>query len=155
LRAVVEELIAARFDGAHNIIVGGSTSRGNRTASSDIDLLLIGPASMFEGEATSLACTVEHDREVIEVLDYTPETFRAWASKSFDEGRPVLARLVVEGTVLRNDESLRDIRSWIEERLSAGPQPSQHELDLRRYMLTDVADDLADATYPFEVAVLK
>lgn len=155
LRAVVEEFVAARFAAADNVIVGGSTSRGTRTASSDIDLLLIGPASMFDDGAASLACTLEHGGEAIEVFAYTPETFREWASKDFDAGRPVLARLLVEGTVLRNDESLRDIRSWIEERLAAGPQLTQHDLDLRRYRLTDLADDLADAIDPFEIAVVK
>lgn len=155
LRAIVEGFVAAHFPDAHDVIVGGSSSRGTSTVSSDIDLLLIGPASMFPDSGQSHASTSDYDGETIEVFAYTPECFREWATRDFAQGRPVLANILLDGTVIRGDKELRDIRSWVEERFAAGPQLSSKELDLRRYGISDLADDLADLVDPLEIAVAK
>ena len=65
--AVAERFVAARYPGADIAIVAGSTARGERTPTSDIDLLLLGD-DLFAAEGQrSEASTHEFEGEIFEV----------------------------------------------------------------------------------------
>lgn len=143
------------FPGATTIILGGSSSTGRRTATSDIDILLIAPASAFAGDATSEARVAHREGERIDLFAYTVEGYREWAERDFASLRPVLPYLLTEGTPLRTGDELPELRRWSAERLARGPRLSAHQLELRRYALTDLIDDLADATDPLAAATIR
>ncbi|GAB3600837.1 hypothetical protein [Microbacterium tumbae] len=150
--AFTERFVAERFPRAEIAVLAGSTSREERTATSDIDLLLIGD-DLFD-DASSLAATYAFAGEIFEVFAYTRAGFTEWAERGIDDFRPVIVHMLVEGVPVRSSADLATLRRTWAERLAAGPTVSADELAFRRYQLTDVVDDLYDATDPLERQVL-
>jgi predicted nucleotidyltransferase len=139
-----ERFMADRFPTATVAVVAGSTARGTRTASSDIDLLLIGD-DLFTGDSSSLAATYEFENEVFEVFAYTCNAFEQWALSGVAQNRPVIVHMLLEGVALRGGQPLTELRDSWRGAIAAGPVVSQHELDMRRYAITDLLDDLRDS----------
>ncbi len=150
---LAERFTAEHFPRASTVVIGGSTSRGSRTRTSDIDLLLIGDGLLPGGEI-SAALTLEFEGEIFEVFAYTPEGFREWAERSIAQHRPVIVHMLVEGVLVRGGKEVDALRGRWRARLAAGPSVDDHELEFRRYVITDVLDDLRDATDPLERQVL-
>lgn len=142
--ALSERFVAERFPAAAIVIIGGSTARGTRTATSDVDLLVIGD-EIFADEGSSLAATYEFEDEVFEVFAYTHDGFNKWACGGIAQHRPVIVHMLLEGAPVRGGESLTELRSRWRESIDAGPDVPRQELDLRRYAITDLVDDLRDA----------
>ena len=151
--AVAERFVAARYPGTHIAIVAGSTARGERTPTSDIDLLLLGDALFETEDQTSEASTHEFEGEIIEVFAYTPAGFEEWADRGVAQHRPVIVHMLVEGTPFRDDGRLASLRDRWHGALDAGPSLSPQESAFRRYVITDVLDDLRDAADPLEQQV--
>ncbi|MFE6734021.1 hypothetical protein [Microbacterium sp. NPDC057650] len=151
--AVAERFVAEHFPGADSVIIGGSTARSERTASSDIDLLLIGGA-LFTDDQTSAASTHAFEGEVFEVFAYTTAGFAEWAQRGVDQHRPVIVHMLIEGWAVREGADLDDLRRHWNDVLKAGPTLTEAEAAHRRYVITDALDDLRDATDPLERRVL-
>ncbi|WP_350349407.1 nucleotidyltransferase domain-containing protein [Agromyces sp. G08B096] len=147
---LVGRFAAERFPGATSVIVAGSTARGERTPTSDIDLLLLGDDGFLGDGADSLAATFAHEGEAIEVFAYTPEGFDHWARRGVAEWRPVIVRMLLQGRTLRGDRRLDALRGVWAPIMASGPRPAPHEIDLLRYAITDLLDDLADTADPLE-----
>lgn len=152
--AVAERFIAARYPRASVAVIGGSTARGERTATSDIDLLLLGDEIFDEAGKTSEASTHAFDGEIFEVFAYTSEGFTTWAERGVAQHRPVIVHMLVEGTAIRDDGTLLARRGTWQEIIDAGPVLSPDESALRRYVISDLLDDLHDASDPLEKQVL-
>lgn len=148
--ALVERFIVATYPGAAIGIVAGSTARGERTATSDIDLLLLGDGLFAEDDKHSEAATHTFDGEVFEVFAYTGRGFREWAERSLAQYRPVIVHMLVEGIAVRDDGSLDDLRREWGAILDSGPELGMQESLFRRYVITDVLDDLRDASDALE-----
>lgn len=151
--AVTERFIATQFPHADIAIIAGSTSRGERTATSDIDLLLIG-ADLFKDGRSSAAATYDFEGEIFEVFAYTPNGYDEWAQRDIKRHRPVIVHMLVEGIAIRQDSSLEALRTHWRTVLKAGPKLMDEESRLRRYIITDVLDDLRDASDPLELRIL-
>ena len=148
----------AEYPEATTVILGGSSSTGKRTPTSDIDILLIAPPSTFEGRngsPTSEARVTHHDGERFDVFAYTVEGYREWAERDFASLRPVLPVLLTEGIPLRTGDEFAELRRWSADRLAPGPRPTAHQLALRRYAVTDLIDDLTDATDELVSAAIR
>ena len=145
------------YPGATTIILGGSASTGRRTSTSDIDILVIAPTlrRADDRSAQAEARVAHRDGERIDVFAYTEEGYRDWAERDFASLRPVLSYLLTEGTVLRAGTEFERLREWSEARLLRGPQQSPHDLELRRYAVTDLIDDLSDATDALTEAAIR
>jgi len=150
---LVERFISTHFPAASIAVIAGSTSRGERTASSDIDLLLIGE-DLFDDAGSSMAATYAFGGEIFEVFAYTGAGFEEWARRSIAQHRPVIVHMLVEGMPLRTDEEFAALRAGWSAILAAGPTVEAKELEFRRYVITDVLDDLRDAVDPLERQVL-
>lgn len=148
--AVAERFVAARYPRADAAIVAGSTARRERTATSDIDLLLLGDELFDAEEQTSEASTQEFEGEIFEVFAYTPTGFDEWADRGVAQHRPVTVHMLVEGTAVRDDGRLAALRRRWQSVLDTGPSLSAKESAFRRYVVTDVLDDLQDASDPLE-----
>jgi len=154
LAQLVLRYVAVRFPRATGVVVAGSTAAGERTATSDVDVLVLLPVDALVTRS-SLARTEVFEDEVVEAFAYTVPAFRDWAGRGFAEHRPVLAHMLVDGEALLLDEDAADLRDWAAARLAAGPRISAHELDLLRYAVTDLVDDLAAIADPFEETVVR
>jgi len=150
---LAEQFIAAHFPKASTAVIGGSTSRGERTATSDIDLLLIGD-DLLGADQIGMATCLEFRGEIFEVFAYTPDGFQEWAERSIAQHRPVIVNMLVEGLAVRRGDDFDALRGTWAARLAAGPSVEAHEFSFRRYVITDVLDDLRDATDPLEQRVL-
>lgn len=152
--AVAERFVAETYPRAEIAIIAGSTARGERTATSDIDLLLLGEALFDDESQTSEAATHAFEGEIFEVFAYTPEGFAEWAHRSVDQHRPVIVHMLVEGRAIRSSASLDGLRAHWGGVLSRGPSLDAAESAFRRYVVTDLLDDLRDATDPLEQQVV-
>lgn len=151
---VARRFVDQHFPEATTAVVAGSTARGTRTATSDIDLLLVGPAPMIPDGSDSLAATHAVDGEVLEVFAYTPAGFDSWARASVAQHRPVIVHMLLEGAPVRGGAELEALRAvWLPV-IDAGPTASPEELEHLRYVVTDQLDDLVDATDPLERRVV-
>lgn len=150
---IVERFIAAHFPRATVAVVAGSTARGTRTRTSDIDLLLIGD-SIFDDDRTSLAGGFDFEGEFFEVFAYTFDGYAQWADRGVAQHRPVIVHMLVEGIEVRGGAAAQHLRQRWKRVLVDGPRPDAHELDFRRYMITDQLDDLRDARDPLERRVI-
>jgi hypothetical protein len=150
---VVDRFLNEHFPGATTAVIAGSTSRGERTASSDIDLLLIGEHLLDDGRQ-SLAATYAYENEIIEVFAYTQRGFNEWATRGVREHRPVIVHMLVEGTVIKAGHEYANLRAHWDAVLAQGPTLSTKESTQRRYVITDLLDDLRDATDPFEQRII-
>jgi hypothetical protein len=148
-----ESFIDQEFPAAEIAVIGGSTARGDRTPSSDVDLLIIGD-DLFADEATSVAATYSFGGEVFEVFAYTHDGFSEWARRGIDQYRPVIVHMLVEGREVRGGEALTALRGGWGETLAEGPIVGEHEMAMRRYEITDLLDDLRDAVDDLERNVL-
>ncbi|UYO98258.1 nucleotidyltransferase domain-containing protein [Microbacterium sp. M28] len=150
---ITEDFVAAHFPDVEVAVIGGSTSRGERTRTSDIDLLLIGDA-LFDDSRESMAATYAHAGEIFEVFAYTPRGFDEWARRGVAQHRPVIVHMLVEGVAVRSGPELERQRAHWAPILAAGPSPTDQELATRRYVITDLLDDLRDAEDPLERQVV-
>ena len=108
--AVAERLVAARYPRTDVAIVAGSTARGDRTSTSDIDLLLLGDDLFDVDGQTSEASTHDFDGEIFEVFAYTPTGFDEWAARGIAQHRPVTVHMLVDGIAIRDDGRLASLR---------------------------------------------
>jgi Nucleotidyltransferase domain len=152
--ALAERFIAAHFPAATSVILAGSTARGTRTPSSDLDLLVIGESLFADVPAatgiSSHAATYGFEGEAVEVFAYTPSGFEEWARRGVAQHRPVIVHMLVEGLTLRAGPELPSLRERWASVLDAGPTVSEAESATRRYVITDLLDDYRDVRDPLE-----
>ena len=141
------------YPDADLVAVGGSAARTRRPRS-DIDLLIVGPARMFQPGADEAAHTDLWRGDLFEVFASTPEAFRRHQEAGIARFRPVSGFLLVDGVVVLDRGRSDALIAWTRQVLGAGPTPSAKELAQRRYSVTNALDDLLDATDPAEIAVL-
>jgi hypothetical protein len=144
-------LVAERFPGAVAAFLGGGILSARRTATSDLDIVVVlpGPPAPYRESLRWRGWPVEtfvHDADSLEYF----------VSKDRARRRPTLARMCTDGVVLAGAQDTTDqIRERGRALLAAGPPaPTSTELDLARYGLTDLLDDLAGSTDPAETAVI-
>ncbi len=68
--------------------------------------------------------------------------------------RPVIAHMLVEGAAIRSTPALAELRTRWSAVLALGSVLSETESRIRRYVITDLLDDLQDATDPLEQRVV-
>jgi hypothetical protein len=144
-------LVAERFPAARAAFLGGGILSPRRTATSDLDIVVVlaGPPAPYRESLRWRGWPAEtfvHDADSLEYF-FGKDTARR---------RPTLARMCADGVVLAGRREETDL---FQERarsiLAAGPPPlSSAELDLARYGLTDLLDDLAGSTDAGETAVI-
>ncbi|WP_206446332.1 nucleotidyltransferase domain-containing protein [Agrococcus sp. KRD186] len=141
---IARRFVEQEFPGADSAVVAGSTASGRRTATSDIDLLVLGPEGML-GDADSLAANYAFEGEAMEVFAYTEAGFDRWANRGVEEARPVIVDMLVGGTAVLTGPTLLRLRPDWAAVLARGPVVDRRRLDLMRYAVTDLLDDLLDA----------
>jgi hypothetical protein len=146
------DLVAERFPGAVAAFLGGSILSARRTATSDLDIVVVltGPPAPYRESLRWRTWPVElfvHDADSLEHFFGQDRARR----------RPTLARLCSSGIVLTGPKEHTDqIRQRSGQIVAAGPAPlSQAEIDSCRYGLTDLLDDLSGGTDPAETAVIS
>jgi hypothetical protein len=146
-RALVNE----RFPGAEQAWLAGSTTMGRATATSDLDVTVL----LTEGEVHRES--LEYAGWPVELFVHTAASVEHYVGKDLARRHPTMARLVASGVPLLGDPETRgaDTRRHCAEALERGPGPmAAEDLELMRYGLTDLLDDLADAPSGPEAAAV-
>lgn len=145
------EILEARFPDALGGLVAGSSARGEDTASSDVDLIVL-----LSGRPAPMRRT-EHVRgRLVEFFVHTEASFVEFVDRERQLRRSPLLHMCAHGLIVSDhDQRLARLQVLARDRWSAGPAPlSVGELDDRRYRLTALLDDLADEADPIDRTAL-
>jgi len=134
-------LVTDRFPDARQAWLSGSVVLGGETTTSDLDItVLLHDTEVHRESLTHLGWPVE-------LFVHTEASIRFFVAKDIARRRPTMARLVATGVPLVDGDDCVVLRAECEAAVAAGPGvPSDEDLALARYVLTDQLDDLVTAT---------
>jgi hypothetical protein len=139
--AVARRLVREQFHGARAAYLGGSASRGTATPTSDLDIVVV-----LDGAPAPYRKTVRYGGWPVELFVHDETSLQHWYDREAGSCRPVLAHMVASGVVLLDGGVASYLQDEAAAQLVAGPRPlSDEELSSRRYLLTDILDDLVSA----------
>jgi hypothetical protein len=148
--ADARDAVAELYPGAVWALLAGSATTAQRTAGSDLDIVVLLP----EGDPQAPHRASQHFRGwPVELFVHDAVSLTHYLAKDLPGRRPVMHRMVATGIPLGGDP-----RQWQDRCatvLAGGPSAlSDHERAWTRYRLTDLLDDLTYATDPGERAVI-
>lgn len=148
---VARKVLLERFPEAAVGFVGGSFNRGEETAYSDIDLVVIFNKVDFAWRESFV-----FEQWPIEVFAHDPETLHYFfREKDAKSGIPSLASMVSEGPVIGINHALAATLKTLANHVLQG-QPaiwSKETIDQQRYAITDLVDDLREPRNAFEAHI--
>lgn len=144
------DLVAELFPQAVWAVLAGSVTTAQRTAGSDLDIVVLLP----DQDPQAPHRDSRHYRGwPVELFVHDRQTLELYLAKDLPARRPVMHRMLATGIPLLGDPDQWQIRCAAV--LAAGPTPlSPDERRWARYCLTDILDDLVHATDPGERTVI-
>lgn len=138
----------ARHPGARVLFLAGSVMRGEATASSDLDMVVV-----YERLPSAYRESFVHGGWPVEAFVHDPETLEHYFESDARRGVPSLMSMVTEGVeVPEASELSARLKRRAARLLEAGPPRwDEAELTLRRYRLTDWVDDVRFPRSPEEL----
>lgn len=136
---VGRDIIRERYSGLACAFVAGSIMRGEGTASSDIDLVVV-----FSRLGAAWRESFVQDDFPVEAFVHDPATLAWFIDHDARGGHPVLANMIAEGWLIGGDEGLgQRLKREAVEAVAKGPGALTDELSKElRYIITDLVDDL-------------
>lgn len=141
IKNVAGELFAKEFGDANVLLLAGSVVRGEGTASSDLDVVVL-----YEHLPAANRNSFEFGGWPIEAFIHDLETLRYFIEKvDGTAGVPSLASMVVQGVEIPKGTALSDeAKKFAEKSLCQGPAAwSTREIDQSRYQISDLIDDMS------------
>jgi predicted nucleotidyltransferase len=139
---VVKRILKLKFPEAKVIFLAGSVVRGEGTAYSDLDLVVV-----FEKIKTAWRDSFYFEGWPVEVFIHDFETIRYFFTElDYKVGIPSLANMVTQGIEIPTSTEFSDrIKKMAKETIEAGPPAwSPKDLQWARYSVTDLCDDLRE-----------
>lgn len=137
---VARRIWRARYADARVVLLAGSVVRGEATAYSDLDVLVVYERVEHAWRESFLA-----EGWPVEAFVHDPATLR-WFFDEVDgrNGVPSLAWMAMEGVAVTPDDPLaRTVKALAQAALDAGPPAwSEAERRMRRYVIADLVEDL-------------
>lgn len=149
--AAADRCLAARFAGAAFAYATGSIMRGEGTAYSDIDLVVVFPSLERAWRESFM-----QDGFPVEAFVHDPQTLAHYLHADAEGSYPVMINMVATGAILGADIGrAHTIQAQAARMLAAGPKPlAGGTYDMLRYQVTDLADDLRGKRPLEEVAAI-
>jgi hypothetical protein len=141
------EAAHAVVDGQHPdaraAFLGGSVVTGRRTATSDLDIVVV-----LHGTPAPYRESLRHAEWPVEMFVHTEETWQTYVERELHTRRSPLLWMCADGLLLLDTDGLgARIAAEARKLTAAGPPPlSAEEIDDRRYAITDLLDDLAGSS---------
>ncbi|WJH33892.1 nucleotidyltransferase domain-containing protein [Paenibacillus sp. CC-CFT747] len=127
-------------------VLGGSGGRRQDTAGSDLDLVIVDDEAPW-----AYRKTLREEDWLVEQFVLTSDSFRDLFDAGVHAANPTLQRMLTEGVLLRCEEAAERILKEAQDDLAAGPMPwSSGERDAQRYWITDLWEDVKDASCSVE-----
>lgn len=149
---VAKEILKSRYPNAVVGFVAGSFNRGEATAYSDIDLVVVFEKVEFAWRESFIFSDWQ-----VEVFAHDPETLNYFFYEvDGKSGVPSLPFMVLEGTPIPdNHELVFKLKSLADQLLDEKPPAwSEDTIYHQRYYLTDLIDDLRDPRNSFEAHII-
>lgn len=150
MRELALRILAERYPGAAFAFAAGSLIRGEGTASSDLDLVVI-----FESLPHAWRESFEYAGRPVEAFVHDPETLQYFmVEEDCRKGYPIMPHMIVSGLVIPQRSEMSDrVQKTAKALLEKGPLPlHEREWVWMRYLITDALDDLRTARSPEERA---
>ncbi|MGV9272324.1 nucleotidyltransferase domain-containing protein [Streptomyces griseosporeus] len=134
-RAVVDE----HHPDALAAFLGGSVVTGRRTATSDLDIVVL-----LQGAPAPYRASLQYADWPVEMFVHTEATWHAYVERELHKRRSPLLWMCADGLLLFDIEGLGARLTAEARKLTAAGPPlaSAEEIDDRRYAITDLLDDL-------------
>ncbi|MZD05690.1 nucleotidyltransferase domain-containing protein [Streptomyces sp. SID5785] len=134
-RAVVEE----RHPDARAAFLGGSVVTNRRTATSDLDIVVL-----LHGSPAPYRVSLRHGDWPVEMFVHTEETWHAYVDRELPKRHSPLLWMCAAGLLLFDVDGVgARLVAHGRKLIDAGPAPvPAEEIDDRRYAITDLLDDL-------------
>ena len=147
---LARQLVLDLYPDARAAWLGGSVVRGDAGPTSDLDITVL-----LDGPPAPRRKSLEYAGWPVELFVHTEKSLRYFADKDQLRRQPTMMRLVGESVVLLDtDGSGARLKQEYLAEVAAGPKPlSTDELDLLRYMITNLLDDLSDAEGDVRLAI--
>jgi hypothetical protein len=137
---IAQQIVATRFPHAVAAFAAGSLVRGEGTAYSDLDLVVVFPQLGSAYRESFL-----HDALRVEAFAHDPRTLHYFFFEmDRASGIPALPQMVLEGVEIPRPTAVsQSLKRLARSVIDAGPPPlTDDELTRRRYALTDSLDDI-------------
>jgi hypothetical protein len=147
---MARQLVLELYPDARAAWLGGSVVRGDAGPTSDLDITVL-----LDGPPAPRRKSLEYAGWPVELFVHTEKSLRYFADKDQQRRQPSLARLIGESVVLIDTDGsgVRLQQDCLAE-IAAGPRPlTTAELDQERYGITDLIDDLVDASGDVRLAI--
>ncbi|WP_034759408.1 nucleotidyltransferase domain-containing protein [Rossellomorea vietnamensis] len=134
--------IHEQFPTCQAALLGGSVVRGEETATSDLDIVVIDEHLQTEYRESLIS-----NGWPIEVFVHNMKTLRHYFQSDYKRARPSLQKMVSEGIPLIDHPIIDTIKREANHMLRDGPPEwSAETVRMKRYFLTDALDDLIGST---------
>jgi len=140
---VARQLVVEEFPDARAAWLGGSVARGDASPTSDLDITVL-----LDGPPAPMRKSLEYGGWPVELFVHTEKSLAFFADKDQQRRQPTMMRLVGESVVLLDtDGSGARLQQTALAEVAAGPTPlSSEDLELLRYIVTNLLDDLIGAS---------
>jgi hypothetical protein len=144
-------LVAERFPEALAAFLGGSVLTAARTATTDLDIVVIRP----DGHDTFRE-TLRYRNWPVELFVSTPTTYGRFLHREITARASPLLHMVGHGIILTDpDGTATRLHHEAAQRIDQGPPPATaQQVEDLRYRLSDLLDDLDGATDPDETLLI-
>lgn len=145
---IARELVLELYPDARAAWLGGSVVRGDASPTSDLDITVL-------HDGPSLRRSLSYGGWPVELFVHNEKSLRYFADKDQARRQPTMMRLVGESVVLIDtDGSGARLQQEFLDEVAAGPEPlAADELNMLRYTITDLLEDLAGAIGDVRLAV--
>lgn len=139
---VANKLVAAHFPNCSVALLAGSYVRGDDTATSDLDIVIID--NQYEMSFRQSFYFLNYP---VECFVHNKESYKAYVEADIERARPSLLNMIREGIVIQDDGFASTLKAEIDSLYRKGPKKwSEQEEQLKRYLLTDILDDFMSCT---------
>jgi hypothetical protein len=138
--AAANSLLVERFPAAAIAFLAGSVVRGEQTAASDLDIVVI-----FERLPNAYRDSLTWKEWPVELFVHDSETLRYFCEvECWRVGVPSLPAMISEGVALpRTNDLSKELKAYANLLLAAGPKPwGEREVNDSRYAITDLVEDM-------------
>ena len=149
--SIAAALVAERFPEALAAFLGGSVLTAARTATTDLDIVVIRP----DGHDTFRE-TLRYENWPVELFVSTPTTYGRFLEREIAVRASPLLHMVGHGVILTGLDGIATrMHSEAIQRINQGPPPATtQQVEDLHYRLSDLLDDLDGATDPDETTVI-
>lgn len=148
--AAARRLVEDRYPHARWAMLTGSVLTAARTLGSDLDILVF----FDEGDTLPFREWQRWEGFNVDLFAYDQAGLNHYLGIDLRDGRPALHRMVAGGQLLTDANGhAAELQAHCARVLAAGPRPlTADQLNMVRYGLADLSDDLVHATDPVEAA---